>query len=80
MLVTSAEAGRRGRERSSKEKGTGEEMWMKEAFTACGAQRSNGEQGHQTKVREQRKRWRKYILLEIGMTAVVKSTQEFRVT
>lgn len=45
------------------------------------AAKSNLEhQGHQIKVWEQRKNWRKYIPLEIDMPAAVKRTEEFRVT
>ena len=57
-------------------------MDEREAFTACGAQpRATGNiKGSKIKVREQRTRWRKFILLEIDMTAVVRRTHGFRVT
>lgn len=80
-MVTTAEAGGRGPERS---RGAGwaggGEMQMKgkplEHAECCNL----GHQGHQIKVWEQRKKWRKYILLEIDVPAVVRRAQESRVT
>lgn len=82
MLATSAEAGGRGRERSSrKEKEVGEETWMKGKHLQHVEhdEEQLERQGHQMKVWEPRKGGSKFILLEIDMTAAVKRTHGFRV-
>lgn len=81
VLVTTAEAGGRGGRAAGRRRVWGRRWDEREAFTACGAPNSNKEhQGHQIKVWEQKKRWRKFILLEIDTTAVVRRSQGLRVT
>ena len=73
---------REGQRAARGDGGGGGDVDEREAFTACGAQRraTGNIKGTKIKVWEQRKRWRKFILLEIDMTAVVRRTHRFRVT
>lgn len=80
MLVTTAEAGESGEGQKKQPwgKGVGRRRDEREALQRVELseeQLGTNIKGTKIKVREQRKRWRKFILLEIDMTAVVENSQ-----